>query len=163
MTVERRDHPELRQYIRSNVIFPVSFTIVRLQGDLPGMEWLKGSTQNVSRDGICLETIYLRDAVIEYIARERIYLDLRIQVVMGGPPIKAVGEVVWHQKMEDEVSSRYCLGLRFRSITDEDINQLMVRSIAFSRITGIVMAVCIILFIVVVIFRTFHHIKTYSP
>src|SRR3989338_7859262 len=132
MPVEKQEHSEQRKCRRSSVIFPISFTIVRLQGDLPGMEWLKGSTQNVSRDGICLETIYLKDSMIQYIAQEKIYLDLRIQVVMGGPPIKAVGEVTWYKKVEDEISSRCCIGLKFRSIAEEDLKLLIVRSSLFN-------------------------------
>src|SRR5437879_12288358 len=42
------------------------------------------------------------------------------------------GEIAWFKKVEDEISSRYCIGLKFRSITDENLNQLLVRSSAFN-------------------------------
>ena len=116
--------PDKRQYKRLPSAYPVEFTIVRLQGDLPGIDWVKGQTQNVSTAGLCLETELLDDSTITYLAKENIYLDLRIQTPFSSSAVKTVGEVAWYKK-ED---SRYTIGIKFRDIVEADLKKLLGRA-----------------------------------
>ena len=122
---ERRE--DKRQYVRLEAVVPVDFTIVRLQGDLPGLSWQRGHTRNVSQAGLGLETEHLDESTIVFLNKEQIYLDVRLHVD-GHEPLKAVCEVVWHEPLEDEDTGRYLLGLRFRSIAAQDLRRLMIRA-----------------------------------
>ena len=117
-----------RQYIRLPSAFPVEFTIVRLQGDLPGIDWQLGHTSNVSQGGMCLETAELSETVIQYLQRQNILLELRVRVPFGGPPVKAVAEVAWYRKVGEEMPRSYIVGLKFKSIIAKDLDRILGRA-----------------------------------
>jgi len=116
---------ENRQYLRLESAFSVEFTIVRLQGDLPGINWENGQTQNVSRGGLGLETENLAESTIRYLSTQNIYLDLRIHVPLTRLPIKAVCEVAWFEPSDDGKPGKYFIGLKFRSIAPNDLKKIL--------------------------------------
>ncbi|VAW12822.1 hypothetical protein MNBD_BACTEROID05-277 [hydrothermal vent metagenome] len=120
------EEEDQRKYKRLSSSFPVEFTIVRLQGNLPGINWEKGCTRNVSKTGLCLETSQLSEATMNFLSNENIFLDLRIQVPLSPKAVKAVGEVVWFRKKKDEGQEHYYVGLHFRSIPHSSL-KLMLR------------------------------------
>ena len=122
---ERQD--DKRRYVRLETVVPVDFTIVRLQGDLPGLSWQRGRTRNVSQEGLGLETDHLDESTIVFLSKEQIYLDVRLHVA-GHKPLKAVCEVVWHEPLGSEETDRYLLGLKFRSIAAQDLRILIGRA-----------------------------------
>jgi len=118
------DPVDRRQYLRMKTSVPVEFTIVRLQGDLPGFDWEKGHTCNVSRSGLCLESTRLRESTIIYLSRENIYLELKIYLPGILEPIKAVGEVAWHQEKKGE-PGQFIIGLKYRSIIPSHLTKVL--------------------------------------
>ncbi len=120
------EEDDQRKYKRLSSSFSVEFTIVRLQGNLPGINWEKGYTCNVSKTGMCLETSHLSEATMKFLSSENIFLDLRIRVPLVSKLIKVVGEVVWFRKKEGEDQSQYYVGLHFRSIPPLSL-KLMLR------------------------------------
>jgi len=122
---ERRK--DKRRYVRLEKIVPVDFTIVRLQGDLPGLSWQRGRTRNVSQEGLGLETEHLDESTIVFLNKEQVYLEARLHVA-GHKPLKAVCEVVWHEPLEGKDTGRYLLGLKFRSIAAQDLRILIGRA-----------------------------------
>ena len=113
-----------RKYVRLKTFLPVEFTIVRLQGDLPGINWLKGETRDVSRGGLCLETIALEESTILFLNKEKIYLECRVHMPKGQPDVKIVGEVAWYSKV-GEKQTDYTIGLKFRSIIPSDLEKIL--------------------------------------
>lgn len=124
MNEQKPQGHEKRRYVRINGYFPVEFTVVRLQDDLLDLPWSKGHTSNISRGGICLETDVLSEAVIRYLSKGNIYLDLRLHLTSLQKVIKAVAEVVWHKPIPD-CHKCYIIGLDFRSIIEDDLNDLI--------------------------------------
>lgn len=120
-----KEEIDQRQYQRLPSCFFVDFTIVRLQGDIPGINWEKGCTRNVSKTGLCLETSNLSEATLNFLNTQSIFLDLRIKVPLGVNPVKAVGEVVWFRKNEEDEKNQYSIGLHFRSITDNNLKTIL--------------------------------------
>ena len=139
---------ENRQYVRLPEPLPVEFTIVRLQGDLPGLDWARGVTRNVSRGGLCLETKELSEAMIKYLAHENIYLDLRMSLPFQSPSIKAVGDIVWYRQDAGDPKI-FLIGVKFRSIIAKDLNQILryARVISFSTRSLIWLSIAILGFI----------------
>jgi hypothetical protein len=122
-----------RKYIRLKGNFPVDFTIVRLQDDLLDLSWQRGSTSNVSKGGICLETDVLSESVIRYLNGKNLYLDLRVHIPSVGV-VKAIAEVEWYEKMDDRENC-YIIGLEFRSIVEEDLRLLLDKAQWLKSIT----------------------------
>jgi len=116
-------HPsEHRQYIRLKSTFSVKFTIAHLQESIPGIGWRHGYTSNISQGGIGLESSQLNEAVIKYLDRQDIYLETYILAPFASMPIKAICEVAWFKKQQENT---YFIGLKFRSITKEDLNRIL--------------------------------------
>ena len=113
-----------RKYIRLKKILPIQFTIVRLQGDLPGIDWENGETRDVSSGGLCLETKTLSDSTIRFLNQHNIYLDLRISTALK-EIIKSVAEVAWYEKIDNKNAHYYRIGLKFRSIAASDLNKII--------------------------------------
>lgn len=116
---------EKRKYIRIDGVFPVEFTIVRLQGDLPGIDWRHGQTSNVGEGGLCLETSEINDSIVEFLHRESVMLELKIPVPPTKPPIRAVGEIAWVKKIERAGPPLFYIGLKFRSISSVELDRLL--------------------------------------
>jgi len=119
---------ERREFVRLKSVFPVDYSIVHLQGDLPGLDWHRGFTSNVSKGGLCLETDKLTESTIIYIAKHNVLLDLRIFIPLNSPPIKAVGELQWYQRVGTRDKEKFILGLKFHSITEECIKRVLGRA-----------------------------------
>ena len=146
-----------RHYIRLNSIFPVEFNIVRLQGDLPGMNWQQGYTSNVSRGGICLETTHLSETTLKFLAKENILLDLRINIPLVQPPIKAVGELAWYKRIEKEDTDHHLIGLQFNAIAPQDLNRILSRArwLSFSSQTAVILSIILFMSLVATSFYTY--------
>lgn len=119
------EDPDRRNYIRLKSVFPIEFSIVRLQGDLPGIDWEQGYTQNVSKGGICLETSHVSESTLRYLEKEHIFLEIRLLMPLHRDPIRAVTQVAWFRKDSDTNPPHYLVGLEFRSIAKYNIKRLM--------------------------------------
>jgi len=139
--------PDNREYLRLESAFPIEFTIVRLQGDLPGINWLNGCTRNVSKGGICLETDKLDEHTSKFISDENVFLELKLFVPPTQPPMKAVTEILWHKKMSD---NKMMLGLKFRTVAKTDINRLMKHAKWFQISAKAIVAASIITVMIVI-------------
>ena len=115
-------YKDLRKFTRLDWRYPVEFTIVNFQENLPGIGWQGGFTQNVSAEGMCLESVSLPPTAIQYLKREKICLKLRLNIPPTDMPVKAVGEVMWFVKGE---KNQYTLGLRFLTIADDDLKGIL--------------------------------------
>lgn len=113
-----------RKYVRLKSTFSIQFTIVHLQGDLPGLGWKEGQTRDVSKGGLGLETSELDESTIRFLNKEDIYLDLRIKVPLSSEPVKAVCDIAWFEPMKDN-PSQYFIGMKFRSITSENLKRIL--------------------------------------
>jgi hypothetical protein len=136
---------ELRKYIRIDGVFPVEFTIVRLQGDLPGIDWSRGLTRNISEGGICLETAELDESTINFLRQQNIYLELKMPVPPTKPPIRAVAEIAWIMKAEG-ASPLFLIGLKFRSISSTELKRLLWHAQMFSISLMWVMWMAVVIF-----------------
>ena len=116
------DPENRRKYVRLESCYPVEFSIVRLQGDLPGISCEKGFTQNVSEGGLCLETASLEYHVFKYLIDNHIYLELKIQAPLPLAPIKAIGEARWFR---ETTPGHYMIGINFRSIPKDYLGLLI--------------------------------------
>lgn len=110
-----------RTYLRLEYAVPVEFTIVRLQGDLPGLDWEKGSTSDVSKGGLCLKTNKLSESTIKFLDHQNIYLEVRMHLPLTAEPIKAVTELVWYKKD----NNKFVIGLKYRSISSIDAGRIL--------------------------------------
>ena len=144
---------EYREYVRLKSVFPVEFTIVRLQGDLPGFDWQLGQTRNISEEGLCLETNHLTESTIKFLSQQNIMLELRMFIPPTQPAIKAVTEVVWYKK-EGE---KHIVGLKFRSIIKTELERILhhARWFKISSIAVIILAITLV--IGLIIFRAYRH------
>jgi len=152
MDVSKEKEEDQRKYVRLKNVAPVEYTIVRLQGDLPGIDWQKGHTHNVSKEGLCLETEEISESTISFLGKENIYLDLRIHLPLHTKPVKAVGEIAWYERVSGEHS--YRIGLKYRSIAPENIKKILrlaefkllipKASIIIALITALILLVAVI-------------------
>lgn len=149
---------EKRQYIRLPGMFPVEFTMVYLQGEALGLEWQQGFTSNVSKGGLCLQTIHINEPTIKFLAAENICLDLHIHIPLSLPPIRAVSEVAWFQKLGNQSPQEYLVGLKFRLITQKDIGRILAQARIVNSSTRAAIAVSIVLFLAL-IGTGFHNYK----
>lgn len=118
---------EKRQYKRLKTAFFIKFTPCSLQEGTPGIGWQQGYTFNVSEGGIGLETGGLKESTIKYLNKQDILLEVYIYIPSTQEPIKTVCEVAWfqHQEERDDGQQIYFIGLKFRSIVDEDRKKIL--------------------------------------
>ena len=119
------DPLDKRKYKRLDTSFPVEFGIVRLQGNLPGISLQRGSTQNVSRGGICLETEFLNESTLKYLDENEIFLEVFISTPLKRSPIKAVMHVAWRRQIRKADRDIFLVGLKFNSIVKQDLDLLI--------------------------------------
>lgn len=148
-----------RQYLRLPSVIPVAFSIVHLQDQVIGIGWLKGTTQNVSEGGMCLETASLNESMIHYLSKANILLDLRLSVPSVKTPIKAIAEVAWSKRIENEESKSFIIGLKFKSIVADDLKTILGQAKTFVVTSRLIIAVCLIFFIILIFIGVSHYKK----
>lgn len=112
-----------RQYKRLKAAMPIKFSIVRLQGNLPGLGWENAKTHNVSKGGLCLETESLSPTIIKFLHDHNIFLDLEIFIPFASQPIKAVCDMAWYKT--DATTGHCMIGVKFRSIAPENVKKIL--------------------------------------
>lgn len=143
------DPIDRRIYKRLPTCYRVDFQIVRLHGDLPGIDWQAGACEDLSRGGLCLYTKALDYHVFKYLKNNNIYLDLRIFVPLIPAPIKAVGELSWFK----EERGTYLVGLQWKSITRLNLNLMIGESRILDWIITLALASSTLLFISLIFWR----------
>lgn len=146
-----------RQYKRYDSVFPVEYTIVRLQGDLPGLDLQNGSTRDIGKEGVCLETENLTESTLRYLRDNKIYLELRMSVPPSQPPIKVVAEVAWYHKESEGVMPRFSIGLKFRSIADTELQRLFQHAHWFKISSKFVVIVSIVIVCILILIGMISH------
>lgn len=150
MSVEARkliEASDRREYIRLDSVFPVEFNIIRLQGDLPGMEWQQGYTCNISEGGLCLETVQVNESTLKFLLSQNIYLGIRMRIPITKPAIKAVAEVAWYSKEPNSHPEKFFIGLKFRTISRLELDRILKHARWYKFSTKIVSTVAIVLFL----------------
>lgn len=140
-----------RKYVRLKTVVAVDFTIVRLQEDLLGIDWEKGSVSNISRGGLCLETDSLNESIIKFLKKENVLLDLRLHVPFLPKSIKAVADVAWYKENSKHSSKKYVIGLEFQSIAPENLKILLAHANIFKPSVQIIL-VSVLLVVLFLIF-----------
>ena len=153
-----KEEEDRRKYNRLNCVFPVRFTLVQLQGDLvPGMGWVSGTTKDVSKEGLCVETGAMNESLLKYLNKENFSIELQVQIEQ--PPIRSVGEIAWFRKEGEGGSSKYLLGIRFKSITAENLNKILKHAEGFNVMSKVAVTTAALFFLGLIAFATFNMIK----
>lgn len=116
---------DLRKYQRLTVECRVDFRQCAVQSELLDTQWYRASTKNVSKTGICIDAQALNPQVINFIESQQIYLELLVYLPMAMNPIRLVSEIVWSQSLSEYPAQVYRIGLKFRSASEDDIQQLL--------------------------------------
>ncbi len=119
------DSVNQRKYTRLRTVLPIDFTVVNVAGDItPGVDQERGSTNNVNRGGLALESSALSESTIRYLKDQDVTLKLVIHMPPGQEPIKAAGNVSWYKKLNASDKS-YSMGVEFSSISSSNLNRIM--------------------------------------
>jgi hypothetical protein len=121
----QKDYLEKRKYVRLESVFPVDYAII--DPDHPDKEdsWQQGFTCNVSEGGLCLNINKMDAALVSRLTQGRVQLDLKIRIPLYLPPIRATAAIAWVDKVEDEIPSRYLIGLKFITIAKKDSRRMI--------------------------------------
>lgn len=152
-----------RKYARLRSNFPIEFAIVRLQGDLPGLDWQQGMTVNVGQEGMCIQTPNLTESTIKYFRDQNILLDVRMKVPPQTAHVRMVCDVVWYKKEGEDHNPKITTGLRFRSIRKHELDRIMFHSRLFSFLSAVGIVLCVIAFIALIIVGIMHYLKQKVP
>ena len=152
---------EQRKYIRLNSVFPVEFILYSERRKETSL-WFQGYTCNVSRGGICLETIGLDDATASAINKSGSSLELRIHIPIGRPPVKAVAQVMWFKPDHERGAGHHVIGLKFDAILASDLSDLLKRArwIRFSSQTAVIASVVLFFALIGITFYSFQLRRT---
>jgi len=137
-----------RKYIRLQSVFPVEFAVIRGMEELSAMDWRQGYTSNVSKGGICLETVSLDDETFVQLNEGLAYFELRIHIPLSYAAIKAGAEVAWIKKVDQHDPGKYLIGLRFTSVAEFDVQRMVSYAHKLKFSTGLAYGISIALFIV---------------
>ncbi len=146
-----------RKYVRLRSSFPVDFAIVRLQGDLPGLDWQQATTQNISDEGICIETVNLTEPTIKYFREQNVLLEVRLKVPPDKPYIKAVCEVMWYKSDGNDRQLKFTVGCRFKSIHRQELERVLWHARLFRFYSRLGFALSIAVFLAILILGIKHH------
>jgi hypothetical protein len=117
-----------RSFQRLSVPINVTAEIVSVSERPKGLFPLRTQSRNISRAGICLETIAITIDGFNLLsgapsAREN-RLHLKIELVPEGPPLMAIGEVRWYDVVRDAERCLYQIGIEFIDIKGDGKDQL---------------------------------------
>ncbi len=161
---ETASFAEKREYIRLRSVFPVHFRVVikEEKGTVrPASPWQQGYTCNISGGGICLETAFLDEALIEHSCWPSSVWDLEIRIPLRHPPILAQAQLTWFRKMEGMRAPHYLLGLKFCSIAHSDCERMLSQARWFSLSTRAVVGATTALVLGVMISGFYnYHLRT---
>ncbi len=104
-------------------VFPVEYRAPGAAPEEDGTVWKQGYTCNISRGGICLGINQFEDWLKPRDNRPP-RLRLRIRVPLSGPPVEALGEVVWTERAGERIPADFQAGLRFVEIAESDRERL---------------------------------------
>lgn len=115
---------ERRKYIRLDLVMPVQFRLLSLDGKHFLSDWLQGFTNNINKGGICLNVNNLNPEHAKFLkeGQARLYLDIEMPVLKY--PISAEARVSWMKDVFEE-ANRYFIGLSYERIDDKQNRQLM--------------------------------------
>ncbi len=135
---------ENRKYRRFSRKIPLEFSLAELQeGLVPGVYKRKGVMVNVSQGGMCFECTNLRESTIKYLGQQNIMLSIHIHVPLIQVPIKVVGLVAWH-KVSEENKAVHIVGIKFRSIKQDDLKLLFRQTSRFKFLVMFVIGLTLI-------------------
>ncbi|MCA9400172.1 MAG: PilZ domain-containing protein [Candidatus Omnitrophica bacterium] len=137
---------ERRKYKRLDTHLTVDFSVVRIKGDIIGVdEWIRGTSRDVSIGGLCLKAPQLTKPILNYMIREQVPLELKIHASYLRKPIRAVGEIKWYHQEED-VNEDLTIGLSFTSMREEDRHELVGYAKLFKITSKIAVGISVLLF-----------------
>ncbi len=108
---------EKRKFFRLELPLQVTVRILTEEGVPGGIRPLKLKSNNISEQGICLET---RQIVVDSVnilsgspgARENL-LNMEIELVPGEEPVVVIGEVCWYDVLRETEEFMYQVGVVF--------------------------------------------------
>jgi len=120
-----KDYLEKRKYIRLPSVFPVEYSILDLEGPPKILDWQQAFTCNVSEGGLCLSINKVDGPLLRSLHRGKVRMRLRIRIPLYSPPVEADASLSWMDKIEDEVPSKYLIGVQFTSVSKRDVNRMI--------------------------------------
>lgn len=138
---------EKRRFIRLSSIFPVAFHIISKRNQSSSNFWIQGYTSNVSKGGLCIETVQLSDEDFNFLKNNNGLLDLRVSIPLADPSKKAVGEVSWIRKEKRHGNAKFYIGVKFSSIAALDLKKILKHAKWLTSSTKLLIGIAIIIFI----------------
>jgi hypothetical protein len=123
------DGLEKRKFQRLECPLDVAVEIVSVREMPKGLPGLSVKSRNISKGGICLETVSIDVDGVNLLsgspfAREnRLYLSIKL--TPEEPPIMATGEVRWYDIAHDIPEPNCCLGVAFTEIEEGEKDRLV--------------------------------------
>jgi hypothetical protein len=114
-----------RKFQRLKMECRVEFRQCFLHEQLLNMEWQNGVTVNVSKNGLCLETLNMTDQIIKYLRKQNAFLEVRFKLPLSLQKVRFVGEIVWYERDDNGKDALYRMGLKFRTISKDDKRALL--------------------------------------
>ncbi|MDP2938643.1 MAG: PilZ domain-containing protein [Candidatus Omnitrophota bacterium] len=116
---------EKRKYLRLENVFPVELQVLDEYGIEPLSNWIQGFTSNVSLGGMCLSINNLDEQAVALLTKKGVQLSLDIHIPLSYPATKAVGEVVWLNKIKGTQPTQYLVGIKYLMIDKVGLNRIM--------------------------------------
>ena len=117
---------EKRQYVRMDTVFPVELEVLQATGEKGPGSLLQAFTRDVSAGGMCLELKVFAEDIEQKLSIPHSQLGLTINSTFAKRPVEAVAKIVWIQKQEAPLPSRYLIGVVYTQI-DEKARARLIR------------------------------------
>jgi len=138
-----------REYIRLESAFPVEFQRIE-EGKPDEFNIHQGFTRDISKDGLSIETVTVRERPLEELVPNKTRLRLFIDVPQEGRATTALATVRWVHRTEDLTVDRYSIGVSYDEIAELDLTKIIRYALWFRRrpdIFAIVMIAALMLVI----------------
>lgn len=119
---------EKRKFQRLECPLEVTVTILSVEETLKGPPPTRVKSRNISKNGICLETKFIKVDGISLLsgrpgAREN-RVHLAIEFLPGEPTFEAIGELCWYDVARDTTEFTYIMGIEFIDVKGNGREQL---------------------------------------
>ena len=118
-----KEGTERREFVRVNVVVPVRYSFLDMNGQRlpPGLS--EGATTNLSAAGMLLQGRLGDVAWAQELLLQRMAVAVSVMLPTDMEPVKTIARAAWVESI-DPATRRCNLGLMFREITREDQDRL---------------------------------------
>lgn len=114
-----------RFFIRFHTVFPIEFRMVNTGEPPSSTPWLQGYTNNLSRGGLCLETVFLTGEALSLLEREGTLIEMSIRVPFSSHPVTVSAKYVWFRADHREDRDKFYVGAKFFEISSAHLSRLI--------------------------------------